>query len=107
MIFDSAPGERRFLGLYRAISAIYGREKMFNKLFSALMSISLLIIWLIDDAFCSIRNIFFNGDPIQSNPSSALKNEPSQWPQLFLYSKDDLLIPHYVNILKVLQNKEN
>lgn len=105
MIFDSAPGERRYLGLFRAISAIYGHEKRFNKLFSTLMTISLLMIWFVDDAFCTIRNLFYDGDPIQSNPVSALRDEPCTWPQLFLYSKDDLLIPYYVSIYFIIYKK--
>ena len=47
MIFDSAPGERRFSGLYRAIAAIYGR-KPFNKVVSVMIALSLMIIWYLE-----------------------------------------------------------
>lgn len=99
MIFDSAPGERRYLGLYRAISEIFGKKRRFNSIISMFISISLIVIWFVEDAIVWFRNLFFNGEPIQSNPCTALKDENSYWPQMFLYSKDDLLIPHYVSQL--------
>lgn len=49
MIIDSAPGERRFLGLYRAVSAIYSRDrKKFRCLTALLITITLNLSWLLE-----------------------------------------------------------
>lgn len=45
MIFDSAPGDRRIVGLYRAITAIYGKERRCNTLLSALMAVAAILLW--------------------------------------------------------------
>lgn len=48
VIFDSAPGERRMLGLYRAITAIYGREKRCNCLTALAITLTLSIMWFVE-----------------------------------------------------------
>jgi len=48
VIFDSAPGERRMLGLYRAITAIYGRGKPCNCLTALVITITLSIMWFVE-----------------------------------------------------------
>lgn len=46
MIFDSAPGERRIVGLYRAIAVIYGKDKTFSSIIASIISASLVFIWI-------------------------------------------------------------
>ncbi|KAG5307453.1 TMM53 protein, partial [Acromyrmex insinuator] len=64
VIFDSAPGERRLTALFKAISAIIG----------------------------GVIAQAFSRTPIPTNPI-ALAEEAYSWPQLFLYSNSDTLIP--------------
>lgn len=45
LIFDSAPGERRIMSLYRATSAIYGKERRFNCLVSWLITLTIVAAW--------------------------------------------------------------
>ncbi|XP_058815796.1 transmembrane protein 53-B [Topomyia yanbarensis] len=95
MIFDSAPGDRRVLGLFRAISAILGKEKRCNAVVSAVMAVSLIVLWAVEDTFNYLRNFIRPlGYEVQTNPSHNLKYESNEWPQLYLYSKTDLLIPY-------------
>ncbi|XP_055541929.1 transmembrane protein 53-B [Wyeomyia smithii] len=95
MIFDSAPGDRRILGLFRAISAILGKERRCNALVSAFMAISIIFLWTFEDSFNYLRNLVYSdGYEVQTNPSHNLKYECNEWPQLFLYSKTDRLIPY-------------
>jgi hypothetical protein len=46
VIFDSAPGKRRILSLFRAISAILGGRPLYNIPVSILMTMFLSMIWL-------------------------------------------------------------
>lgn len=93
IIFDSAPGERRFMSLYRAITAIYGRERT-GHLASFFISVTLVLIWLVEDSYRWIRNnLFSSRNPLQSGPMQDLLDEPSTCPQMFLYSKEDIIIP--------------
>ncbi|XP_052899095.1 transmembrane protein 53-B [Anopheles moucheti] len=95
MIFDSAPGDRRIVGLYRAITAIYGKERRCNTLLSALMAVAAILLWTFEDAFNYVLNFIKpRGYEVQTNPSYNLKYESNAWPQLFLYSREDLLIPY-------------
>jgi hypothetical protein len=49
MIFDSAPGARRFGGLYRAISAIFGKDqKSLSPVAAFFASVFLLILWFVE-----------------------------------------------------------
>ncbi|XP_039449594.1 transmembrane protein 53-B [Culex pipiens pallens] len=95
MIFDSAPGDRRILGLSRAITAIFGKERYCNSLFSALLTISIIFLWTLEDVFNYVWNFIRpSGYEVQTNPSHNLKFESNAWPQLFLYSREDRLIPY-------------
>ncbi|XP_055683953.1 transmembrane protein 53 [Lutzomyia longipalpis] len=94
MIFDSAPGERRFSSLYGAISAIYGRERSFNWLVSFLISATLTVMWLIEDVYSVIRSFWNPHEPPLWNPMKNLKNATHSCPQMFLYSKEDTIIPY-------------
>lgn len=116
MIFDSAPGDRRVLGLFRAVSAILGKERRCNKVVSAIMTIGLIFLWafevmiwkmkveralsmivfFLQDSFNYFRS-FIRPFEVQTNPSHNLKYEINEWPQLFLYSKEDRLIPYTVS----------
>uniref|UniRef100_A0A1B0AB73 Transmembrane protein 53 n=1 Tax=Glossina pallidipes TaxID=7398 RepID=A0A1B0AB73_GLOPL len=58
MIIDSAPGERRILGLYRAVTAIYGRErKKCHCLTAVIITLTLSFMWFAEDIekFIKIR----------------------------------------------------
>lgn len=111
VIFDSSPGERRITALFKAISAILGGHPLTNFPFSIIITMFLSIFWLYEvqylyhAKFKEFINILFikqiisrawgKGDTIQTNPI-ALMEEPHSWPQLFLYSNADTLIPAMV-----------
>lgn len=63
-IFDSAPGDRKMIGLYRAISAIYGKKKPLNWAVALFATLSLLVIWFFEVqirfiSFIHYVNLFF------------------------------------------------
>lgn len=88
VIFDSAPGERRLTALFKAISAIIGGHPLLNIPTSFFITIFLSLLWF----FEVIAHAFGRGYPVQTNPI-ALAEESYSWPQLFLYSNTDTLIP--------------
>lgn len=95
MIFDSAPGERRMLGLFRAVTAIYGREKRkCNCLAAVFITLTLSFMWFVEETYTAFKSLFMKTEPSQTNPFNDLKNEPNQFPQLFMYSKGDVVIPY-------------
>ncbi|XP_058986053.1 transmembrane protein 53 [Musca domestica] len=95
MILDSAPGERRMLGLYRAVTAIYGKErKKCHCVTAIIITLTLGIMWFFEETYFAFKSLFRKTEPIQTNPFNDLKNEPNEYPQLFLYSKGDVVIPH-------------
>ena len=61
MIFDSAPGDRRIVGLYRAITAIYGKERRCNALLSAFMAVAAILLWTFEvgNVICCTVQTFF------------------------------------------------
>lgn len=86
------------IGLYRAISAIYGKQKPLNFFVSWMITLCLLIVWFFEDTFEQIKYIFCPSDDTrQANPFHNLKDEENCWPQMFLYSKQDLLIRYTVS----------
>jgi hypothetical protein len=89
VIFDSAPGKRRILSLFRAISAILGGRPLYNIPVSILMTMFLSMIWLYE----VISNYVSPKKTFQSNPLENLKDDRNRWPQHFIYSKTDILIP--------------
>ncbi|XP_068151639.1 transmembrane protein 53 [Drosophila tropicalis] len=94
VIFDSAPGERRMLGLYRAITAIYGREKRCNCLTALAITLTLSLMWFVEESFAAFKSLFVKSPPVHASPFCELKNEANKYPQLFLYSKGDVVIPY-------------
>ncbi|KAL2739471.1 transmembrane protein 53 isoform X1 [Vespula maculifrons] len=88
VIFDSAPGERRVTSLFKAISAIIGGHPLTNIPMSFFITIFLSMFWF----FEVIAHALGRGFTIQSNPFT-LMEESYSWPQLFLYSNTDTLIP--------------
>ncbi|KAH8410309.1 hypothetical protein KR009_011659 [Drosophila setifemur] len=94
VIFDSAPGERRILGLYRAITAIYGREKRFNCFTALAITLTLSIMWFVEESYAAFKSLFVPSTAVHASPFSELKNESNKYPQLFLYSKGDVVIPY-------------
>ncbi|XP_067625541.1 transmembrane protein 53 isoform X2 [Eurosta solidaginis] len=106
MIFDSAPGERRILGLYRAVGAIYGKDrKPCHSITALIITLTLSIMWFVEETFGAFKNLFFKANPVQTNPFNDLKNEVSQFPQLFVYSKGDVVIP-YQDIEKFIKIRQ-
>lgn len=91
-IFDSAPGQRRFSSLYRALAAIYGRRSTAMPMF---ISICLVCIWIVEDGFSIVKNLITGQRPLlDQGPLQGLIDEPTAlWPHLFLYSKEDDIIP--------------
>ncbi|KAL6257192.1 hypothetical protein P5V15_012121 [Pogonomyrmex californicus] len=87
VIFDSAPGERRLTALFKAISAIIGGHPLTNLPMSLVITFFLSVLW-----FFEVIAQAFSRTPIQTNPI-ALAEEAYSWPQLFLYSNSDTLIP--------------
>nr|AAL90375.1 RE54285p [Drosophila melanogaster] len=94
VIFDSAPGERRIISLYRAITAIYGREKRCNCLAALVITITLSIMWFVEESISALKSLFVPSSPVRPSPFCDLKNEANRYPQLFLYSKGDIVIPY-------------
>ncbi|KAK9886514.1 hypothetical protein WA026_016793 [Henosepilachna vigintioctopunctata] len=90
VIFDSAPGKRRVLSLFRAIRAIKGGNVLLNLPICFLMTIFFSTMWI----FQIIRSYFVKKTNLQMNPLENLKNEENKWPQHFIYSKADVLIPY-------------
>ncbi|KAI8115078.1 hypothetical protein FF38_10896 [Lucilia cuprina] len=106
MILDSAPGERRMLGLYRAVTAIYGKErKKCHCITAIIITLTLGIMWFVEETFAAFKSLFVKTEPIQTNPFNDLKNEPNEYPQLFLYSKGDVVIP-YTDIEKFINIRQ-
>lgn len=97
MIFDSAPGDRRIMGLYRALRVILGKDKPCGHLRSAIVSVVLICLWIVEDSYRCFKRLFCPNMEIPgSNPLYTLMNEDTYYPQLFLYSKEDDIIPYYV-----------
>lgn len=88
VIFDSAPGERRVMSLFKAISAIIGGHPLTNIPTSFFITIFISMFWF----FEVVAHALGRGFTIQSKPF-ALMEESYSWPQLFLYSNTDTLIP--------------
>ncbi|XP_030759684.1 transmembrane protein 53 [Sitophilus oryzae] len=91
VIFDSAPGKRRVMSLFRAISAILEGNIIYNFSVSFIMTMFLSVVWLYE----IVRNQFSPRLNVHShNPFENLQKEKNRCPQLFIYSKNDDLIPH-------------
>lgn len=84
------------MGLYRAISQIYGKDRRCNCIVSWCITLGLAIRWVAEDAFKAIKGALRWSPPIETNPYNSLKNLVNYTPQLFLYSDQDKLIPSKV-----------
>lgn len=89
VIFDSAPGKKRFLSIFRAIKTIRGENGVLNWIISFYMAAFVSFLGLIN----RFLNLFLNRRLIQMNPFGDLIDEDHPWPQHFIYSKTDILIP--------------
>ncbi|KAJ9580610.1 hypothetical protein L9F63_024225, partial [Diploptera punctata] len=89
VIFDSAPGKRRMISLFRAISAIVGGPIYYNIPASILITAFLMLAWVFEVIARSLKE----RKPLQTDPID-LVEEPFTWPQLFLYSTTDKLISY-------------
>ncbi|XP_044727846.1 transmembrane protein 53 [Chrysoperla carnea] len=101
VIFDSAPGERRVRTMFKAISAIIGGNIFYNISMSLIMTIFICTIWL----FETVTIKFNSGKTLPSDPIGNLKDETFLWPQHFIYSKADELIP-YTDIEKFAEERK-
>ncbi|CAH0549119.1 unnamed protein product [Brassicogethes aeneus] len=90
IIFDSAPGKKRILSLFRAISAILGGNAIYNISMSLFMTMFISVIWLYE----IITKELFAKKVTHTNLYEHLKHEKNYWPQHFIYSKADNLIPY-------------
>lgn len=109
VVFDSAPGRRRIVSLFRAISAIIGGNMFYNLSMSILMTMFISMIWIYEVTsknvknhilkclFQVVTNAIHPRCVVQTNPLENLKDEKCKWPQHFIYSKADDLIPYTVN----------
>ncbi|XP_055382015.1 transmembrane protein 53-A [Condylostylus longicornis] len=98
MIFDSAPGDRRIMSLYRAMCTIYGgkiRNPIIRSIIAWAISITLSVMWITEETYLAFKSLFkkVEGAP-QTKPYSDLKTEYTNFPQLFLYTKADPIIPY-------------
>lgn len=110
VIFDSSPAFRRFYSVFRALRAVIGGPAWYNVPISFLAAIILFAYFLLSVNFdCIIHYFeiivtfffcFFQAylkalielKTPQTEPIF-LAEEPYNWPQLFIYSKDDELVP--------------
>lgn len=60
----------------------------------------LKIFLVFQESFNAIKNIFYPGEPLQAHPMQFLENEMNTFPQMFLYSKEDDVIPFMVILYK-------
>lgn len=97
VIFDSAPGRRRISRLYRAISVILGGGVLYNFPVSLVVTVFVSAVWLWEVVKGYLRP---NSVTFQSDPLETLKDERNRWPQLFVYSKADDLIPYTVRVVR-------
>lgn len=54
MIFDSAPGERRVMGLFRALKVILGKDRPCGPIKSAFVSMVLIILWIVEVSYLTV-----------------------------------------------------
>lgn len=80
--------------LYRAISYIIGGNAIYNLSMSIFMTMFISVIWLYE----ILTTTLFQRKITHTNLYENLKNEKNVWPQHFIYSKADDLIPHTVTL---------
>lgn len=96
VIFDSAPGKRRMMSLFRALTAIIGGPAYLNIPAAVLITAFLAVVWLFEVIARSLKE----RKPLQTDPID-LVEEPFSWPQLFLYSTTDKLIKYEVRQIRI------
>lgn len=108
-IFDSTPGCRRIIPLFKAVSAMFGgngRHWLFTHSISLLITVYVTVWWVCEWAWarCGIftwlsKNNSQAAAQQDSGTSSDiiqyLKTERNRWPQHCIYSKADDLIPYH------------
>ncbi|KAK6617357.1 hypothetical protein RUM43_014366 [Polyplax serrata] len=100
VIFDSAPGEKRFYSVYRALTAILGGSPWYNIPVGFSIAVFLFIVFLF---VAFIKGLLEFKKP-QMDPLKLI-DEPYNWPQLFIYSKDDELV-RYQDVEKFASKRE-
>jgi hypothetical protein len=96
VIFDSAPGKRSIMSLFRALTAIIGGPAYLNIPAAVLITAFLAVVWLFEVIARSLKE----RKPLQTDPID-LVEEPFGWPQLFLYSTADKLIHYEVRQIRI------
>ncbi|PSN56075.1 Transmembrane protein 53 [Blattella germanica] len=99
VIFDSAPGKRRMISLFRALTAIIGGPAYYNIPAAVLITAFLMLVWLFEVIARSLKE----RKPPQTDPID-LAEEPFSWPQLLLYSTTDKLI-RYEDVEKFAERR--
>ncbi|XP_069692813.1 transmembrane protein 53 isoform X2 [Periplaneta americana] len=99
VIFDSAPGKRRLMSLFRAVTAIIGGPAFVNIPAAIVITGFLMLVWLFEVLARSLKE----RKPLQTDPID-LVEEPFTWPQLFLYSTTDKLI-RYEDVEKFAERR--
>ncbi|KAL0277325.1 UNVERIFIED_CONTAM: hypothetical protein PYX00_004663 [Menopon gallinae] len=100
VIFDSAPGEKRFYSVYRALSAIIGGSQWYNVPLAFVIALFLFLSFLI----MAYIKAFLHMKKPQTDPI-VLADEPFNWPQLFIYSKNDELV-RFEDVEKFISMRE-
>lgn len=106
-IFDSSPGNTNTLFSLQAGACAVFRgvnvDRSWKRYILAILAFILMLFWQIMGYFAQVigsepaaRVTYFN----------TLKNEPSRWPQLFLYSKADKLINH-ADVTEVAEHRKS
>jgi hypothetical protein len=96
VIFDSAPGKRRMMSVFRALTAIIGGPAYCSIPAAVLITAFLALVWLFEVLARSLKE----RQPLQTDPID-LVEEPFSWPQLFLYSTTDKLIRYEVRKIRI------
>ncbi|CAN2391495.1 Eukaryotic protein of unknown function (DUF829) [Pristimantis euphronides] len=86
-IFDSAPGNRNVLGSVRALNTVLATRTNFLLRYLALLLFAIMVFVLRILLYPATRFL-------HENHYDAMKNDPSLWPHLYLYSHSDQIITH-------------
>lgn len=101
-VFDSCPGYRR---LGSAARAYMSTIKTYNVLVRYFLALLLVIYLTIFRAVDTVVSLFKKKDAVHKF-YEAMKHDKARWPQLYLYSKNDEIIP-YGDIEEVLAHRRS
>ncbi|KAL3281360.1 hypothetical protein HHI36_004572 [Cryptolaemus montrouzieri] len=90
VIFDSAPSKRRLSTFFRALRPIVGGNKILNLAITLCLLLFVIVLWIWEYLMMTV----FKKNLIQFKPLNNLIDEENKWPQHFIYSKTDLVVPY-------------